>query len=115
MKKVIYAVLAFSPILAFAQAQTLTLGPLQTLIIRIRDTINLLIPVLVGVAVLYFFWGLIQFLRASGDEKAAAAGKSHMIYGVIAIAVMLSLYGIIAFLQGTLGIDPGANITIPRV
>src|SRR3989338_305331 len=77
----------------------------------IRDTgflITLLIPVVVGFALLSFFWGLVRFIfHVGGDEKAVEEGKRIMTWGLIALFVMISVWGIIAFVQGEL--LPGGN------
>ncbi len=114
MKKIVYGLLAFSPVLAFAQDADTTVANLEGIVQLLTNLFNNIIPLLIAVAVVYFFWGLITFLRASGDPKAIEAGRSQMIWGVIAIAVMVSLFGLINFLQNTLGVDSG-TITPPRV
>ena len=84
----------FSPVLAFAQA----LGNIDALVVAFGSIIKKVIPIVFALAIIYFFFGLIKFIRSAGDPKAAAEGKSIMIYGVIAIAVMISVYGLVAFL-----------------
>jgi hypothetical protein len=61
---------------------------------------------------IYFFWGVAKYILSAGDPKSAAEGKSIMIYGIIAIAVMASVYGLVNFLQTTLGIS-GGTVTLP--
>ncbi|MEQ1499985.1 MAG: hypothetical protein ABL917_01270 [Parcubacteria group bacterium] len=114
MKKVIYGILAFSPVLALAQNATQSINNLSGLLGNIRGLLNTLIPVLIALAVVYFFWGLVKFLGASGDPKAAEAARSQMIWGVIAIAVMVSIFGLVSFLQNTLGIQ-NTTIVPPQV
>jgi hypothetical protein len=71
---------------------------------------------MIGLAIIYFFWGLIVYLRAAGDPKAQEAGKNQMLWGIIAIAIMVSLYGIIAWLQSTFGITGSSTTTtIPQI
>ncbi|MEI6864227.1 MAG: hypothetical protein WCK46_02585 [Candidatus Adlerbacteria bacterium] len=65
--------------------------------------VNRLIPLLVGVAIIVFFWGLIKYIQASG--KDASAGKNIMIAGLISLFVMVSLYGIIRFAGSAIGIS----------
>jgi hypothetical protein len=113
MKKFIYAALSFAPALAFAQQANLS--GLSNLVSQIGQIIGKLIPILFALALVYFFWGLIQYIRGAGDPKKAAEGKSIMIWGVIAIAVMVSVYGLIAWLQSTLGLQTGGSITLPTV
>lgn len=113
MKKFIYAAMAFSPVLAFAQQGNLS--NLSNLITQFGQIIAKIIPIMFALAIIYFFWGVIKFIRAAGDPKAAAEGKSIMIYGVIAIAVMISLYGLVAWLTSSLGITPGGTVILPTV
>jgi len=65
--------------------------------------VNPIIMLLFGVALLYFFWGLFEFLQkkdsASGDRKELY-GK--MIYGAIGMAIMASAFGIMQFLLSTM-------------
>lgn len=119
MKKLIYAVMSFVPVLALAAvpAADQNLTGISTLISSIGRIVNQIIPLLFAVAIIFFFWGLLEFVRSAGNEEKAKEGKSHMIYGVIALAVMVSIYGLIAWLQGTFGIDAnaGSNLNIPTV
>ena len=109
MKKFIYIALSFAPVLALAQG----LGQATNVVDNITSLINKVIPLLFAIALIYFFWGLIQFLRASGtDPKAKDIGKTHMIYGILALAVMVSIYGIINWLTTTAGLTNTAP-TLP--
>ncbi len=113
MKKIVYAVLAFAPGLALAQNPNFT--GLNSIVTFIKDTVRALIPVFFGLAIIYFFWGLIEYIRSAGDPKKAAEGRTIMIYGVIAIAIMISIYGLTAWLQGVFGINANATANIPVV
>lgn len=117
MKKIIYSALAFAP--ALALAQTPNTAGLTAIVTFIANTVRTLIPVAFGLAVLYFFYGIAKYVSSAGDPKKADEGKSIMIYGVIAIAVMASIWGLVGWLQNLFG----ANIapvtqplgTIPTV
>ncbi len=111
MKKFIYGGLAFAPVLAFAQ----NLGNLSTLVSQFGDIIEKVIPIVFAIAIIYFFWGLVVFLRAAGDPKAQEAGRNQMIWGVVAIAVMLSVYGLVYWLQQNLGVTNNNTINPPTV
>lgn len=110
MKKIIYAALAFAPVLTFAQS----LGNLTTLVQNIRGLINQILPVLLALAILYFFWGLITFIRAAGDPKKVEEGKSIMIWGIIALFVMVSVFGILNWLAGAANLN-NTPINVPQV
>jgi len=58
----------------------------------LRDQI---IPILFLLVTVYFFWGIITYVRAGGDQKAIDTGKQHMLWGIIGMAVMASAWGIV--------------------
>ena len=68
------------------------------------DLIQITLPVIAGLALLVFFWGLTKFImNVSGDEKAVSEGKNLMIWGIIALFVMVSIWGILRFLYADIG------------
>jgi hypothetical protein len=73
-------------------------------------------PIVFGLALLFFFYGVAKFIFAEGNVNSKNEGKSIMIYGVIALFVMVSILGIIKFINDNLAIQPqnldGSNATI---
>ena len=68
------------------------------------DLIRTALPVITGFATLVFFWGLAKFIfRLGGDEKAVEDGKKLMLWGLIALFILLSFMGILAFLYRDFG------------
>ena len=68
-----------------------------------------------AIAIIFFFWGMIQFIRNSGEQKARDEGKQKMLWSIIALFVMVSIYGIITFLGTTLGVTPATSVSLPHV
>lgn len=110
MKKtaLISTILFAAPLFAFAQTN------LQSLIAQAGILLNSLIPLLMAVALIVFFWGLIQYIRGAGEGEHAA-GRSIMIAGIVSLFVMVSVWGLVRFLQSTLGINGEQPITPPSV
>lgn len=79
---------------ALASAATL----LDTLALA-NTFLNALIGLFITLAIVVFFWGLIRYVLAAGEAKAE--GLQLMLWGVIAIFVMVSIWGIIRLLQST--------------
>ena len=78
--------------------------------------VSLLTTIAVSLAFFFFFWNLFQFIRAAeADSKEAAQGK--MVWSLVAIIVIVSLWGIIAFVRSIFGIDTDLdktnNVLIP--
>jgi len=113
MKKfLIPSVIALTPTLAFAQG----LGNIETLLESIGRLVDLALPIVVGIALLGFFWGLVKFIFAAGDEVDAEKGKSLMIWSVVALFVMVSVWGLVRFIGSALNIEQGENSgNIPTV
>jgi len=77
-----------------------------------RTVIGYLIPIAFGLAVVFFFYGMLKFMMASGDEKALAEGRQVMLWGIIAIFIGVSVWGIVAlFSQIFLG-TPGTGVGV---
>ena len=100
--------LATLPGVAFAQGNFSGFDQALDTLIR---WINRLIPFLLLLATLYFFWGLTKFILKAGNEEAQGEAKQIMIWGVVAVFVMISFWGLIAFLSTTLGLD-ATGITV---
>ena len=64
-----------------------------------NNLFNNMIALFITLAIVVFFWGLIKYLWDMGEDKAQ--GLQIMMYGVIAIFVMVSIWGIIRLLQNT--------------
>jgi len=111
MKKVILTTLALVPAFAFAQ----TLGNVETFVRSIGRLVDLALPIVVGIALLAFFWGLVKFIFAQGDETAKADAKKIMLWGLIALFVMISVWGLVRFIGTALGVNQGDTITVPTV
>lgn len=75
------------------------------LINSVGRLVNSLVVIVIALAVLAFFWGLAKFIfNVSGDEKSVEEGKRIMIWGIITLFVMVSVWGIIRFAQGELNL-----------
>ncbi len=75
----------------------------KTLVYVFVDLAETAIPVVASLALLAFFWGLAKFVMQAGDEKKVTEGKSLMIWGTIALFVMVSVWGILRFASNDLG------------
>lgn len=64
------------------------------------------------VALIVFFWGIIKFINASGtgDATAMSSGKQNIIWGVVGMTIMISAYGILEIINGTVGSNNSLNL-----
>jgi len=94
------ATLAF-PMLAMA-------ATFDSLLTQIKGWLNSIIALLFILVTLYFIWGVIEYVKAGGDDAAVKKGKTHMIYGIIGMAVMAAAWGIVGVLVTSFGVGGGS-------
>ncbi len=68
---------------------------------------NILTPIiylLFALAILYFMWGVMIFIRNADSPEKREEGFQHMIWGLVGLFIMLSVKGIIGIILATLGL-----------
>ena len=104
--------LALLPGIAFGQAANqVDFGWLTDLVTAVGDLVGLLIPVVIAIGLLFFIWGLVQYIAASGDEAAKEEGKRKMIWGIIALFIIVAVWGIVNLLGDIVGVGVDGTIT----
>ncbi len=115
--------LSVAPSLAFAAsncALKTAVGTIQNIICRIGDILNIIIPVVITLGLVYFVWGVISYV-VGNDEEAKKKGRDRMIYGIIGLAVIVSVWGLVNILLNTFGLkftqpnDPRNTVQFPTL
>lgn len=93
---------------------TLSTNPkLQDLLSYLACIINYsVIPLIFAVAIASFVYGVVQYVINDSDENAKERGRSFMIWGIIALAVMVSVWGLVSIVGRTFNVNTGF---IPQV
>ena len=116
-------VLSLAPVVALAavSAGTATCGggtitDLGSVLCKIGQLLNAVVPVLIALGVVYFVWGVITYVISS-DEEAKKAGRDRIIFGIIGLAVIVALWGLVGILTNTFGLTGSntGNITLPTI
>lgn len=82
----------------------------------IGELIKTATPIAASLALLAFFWGLAMYVGfpthyfGEGDHKKKTEARTVMLWGIIALFVILSIFGIVGVLQETFGLQ---NESIP--
>jgi hypothetical protein len=78
------------------------------------DTINnVLVPVLFAIAFIVFVWGAFTtFIVGAGSEEVKEKGKNLMLWGLIGFFVMVSVWGLVNILTGSVKFG-GSSVTPP--
>ena len=61
-----------------------------------------------------FFWGVFDFIRGADSEETRKIGRSHMLWGIGGMFIMVSAWGIILIVLKTFGVDT-SKIEFPSV
>ena len=69
--------------------------------------VNPLVRLLFAAAVFYFVYGVFKFIKdkASGESVDIAQGANHVLWSTIGLFIMISVWGIIAVLRSTIGVN----------
>ena len=62
--------------------------------------LNPIIGFMFAVAVVMFIYGIVEYIWSADNEDKVAVGKTHMIWGIVGIFVMVGVYGILNLLSG---------------
>lgn len=88
------------PLVTSAQAVT-NISGVGTFIINIIN--NILVPVLFAVAFIVFLWGAFYtFIWGQNDADVKEKGKNLMLWGLIGFFVMVSIWGLVNILTGSI-------------
>ena len=71
-----------------------------------------LFPLMVGIALVVFLWGVFKFVRDSGDESARTEGKKLIFWGLIGLFVMVCVWAFVEILANTFF---SRAVSIPQV
>lgn len=84
-----------------------------------RDIVNVLLGLsrtivylIMALAVMFFMWGLIGYIKSSGDMSAREESRKYMIYGILGLFVMVGMWGLVEILTNTFGFS---GIGIPQI
>ncbi len=108
MKKILISTGSFAllvmPVMALAANVPKLDSYLGQLIYQAINLLRSLLVLLISLAVVWFIWNVIKYAMSNEDDGKEKA-KSQMINGIIAIAVIVSIWGIVALLQGAFGVQ----------
>jgi len=94
----------------FAHAEV-TIG---SIIENATAIVGSIVPLIIGLALVFYIYGLAQYILESGDVSKVAEGRNRMVWGTIAMFVIISVWGLVALLQATVFTGGVNNISPPQ-
>lgn len=89
----------------------------SNIFLMIGGWVKLAVPLIISLAVVWFLWNVFIFMSTADEEKKGRA-KTGMIWGVVAIAVMVSIWGLVGVLSSIFNVGPGGaaqGVSIPTL
>ncbi len=105
MKKTFLKLSALLVLITPAVAGAQSIGGILGLLAQASDLINRLIPFIIALTVLIFLWGIFKFVIAGGDGEARKEAQGYIIWGVVALFVMVSVWGLVNILVRSVNLD----------
>jgi hypothetical protein len=117
MKRILASSLvAVFPVIALAQSYAPSQG-IGGLFTFVGGILNRVVPLLIALAVVFFIYQVFRYTIATNEETKKAA-KTDMIWGIVGIFIMVSVWGLVAILQstfGTSGVQENIGSQIPTI
>jgi len=63
-----------------------------------------LIVLLLAIATLVFLWGLLEFILGSASPEKRQKGLKHIGWGIVGLFIMISAWGILTFIESSIGV-----------
>lgn len=110
------------PMIALAQTSVASintgLGSFGTIITTLTSrVVSALSTLAATAAMVVFFYGIVQYIWGvrEGDESRVQKGNVFLRWGLVALFVMFSVWGIIIYVQNIFGIQNNNRIVIPTI
>ena len=71
-----------------------------------------IVPLIMALALLVFLWGVFKTMTAEGDSKKRQEGIAYITYGIIGLAVMVSVWSLVYLLTSTFFTSP---LSVPQI
>jgi len=109
IKKFIILCIVFFPTVVFGATT------IESIVVDIGLIIQTATPIVVALALIFFFYGLTKYILNASDEEKKKEGRSIMIWGIIALFVIVSVWGLVRVIGNTFNIDREQTISVPFV
>ncbi|OGI57626.1 hypothetical protein A2906_00120 [Candidatus Nomurabacteria bacterium RIFCSPLOWO2_01_FULL_37_25] len=96
---------------SFARCSSAQTGTLYSMLCVIGNVLNAVVPILIALGVVYFVWGVVTYV-ISNDEEAKEKGRNRIIFGIIGLAIIIGLWGLVNILGRTFGIGSTQNTNV---
>lgn len=106
---VVALVACITPLFAFAQDTTY----IETLLQGTLRVLNIIVTILFVLAIAVFAWGIVKLISFADNPEKRKNAKAILWWGVIGIAVLSLLMGLVAILKTVFGVPDAGSPSVP--
>ncbi|MBP6911911.1 MAG: hypothetical protein KBB88_01805 [Candidatus Pacebacteria bacterium] len=120
MYKKLLAIISFTtltPLVSFAatKCSTLPKDTFSDIVSKFVCITNVtIIPTLISIAFLIMVIGIVRFMSHGDNEEDRKKGKDFIIWGLISMTMIFTIWGFVRIFVNTLGLDTTSEFTIPE-
>jgi uncharacterized membrane protein YidH (DUF202 family) len=71
----------------------------------VQVIVNPIIQVFFAVATIVFVYGVFEFIQKTDNPEGRKKGQQHMLWGIIGLAIMVSVFTIMRIIINSIGAD----------
>ena len=103
----LFPLVAFAATAPFTGAGSVSVRTVGDFFAQVRYFINGVTPLIIGLAVFVIIWGIFQLIigTSRGDEDTSKKARSLVLWGVLGVFVMISIWGLVNILKNTFSLD----------
>ena len=80
-------------------------GTLNDIEEAVLELLNSIIPMFVAAAVVFFLWSVLKYVNSGDNAEVRIQARALMVYGVVAIFVLVSVWGLVGLLENVFNLD----------
>lgn len=73
----------------------------------IQGLLNAVVPILISLGIVYLVWGIVQYMIGDSEE-AKTKGKERVIFGLVGLAIIISVWGLVSIITKTFNLQGSA-------
>lgn len=92
------------------------LSKVSKLLTQVYSILNdIILPGILVLALIFFMWGVAMFILGAGDPEKREQGKHVMTWGIVALFVIVAVWGIVFWIASLLDVAVGGAAPTPGV
>lgn len=108
--------IAAAPVVVPNTGNNPNLTRVSSLLQQVYNILNdIVLPGILVLALIFFMWGVAMFILGAGDEEKREQGKHVMTWGIVALFVIVAVWGIVFWIASLLDIGIGGSAPNPGV